>query len=168
MKILLCGFMGSGKTTIYKRIMRNSSGVLGIDLDDLVQAELAKNGESLGAAIKRVGWKKFRETEQSLLFQKLKTEGSMLVSLGGGSLSHEALKFISDTKEVRLVWLKTDFETCWARISASSERPLVKKGKEALMHLFQERELLYSAASLILDSEQQERVLSFEELDDGC
>lgn len=160
--------MGSGKTTIFKRVMKNSPKISGFDLDELVQKEISNPGENLGQAIERVGFKAFREVEKSLLFQKLRLEGSCLISLGGGSLSPEVLKYVEESKNIKLIWLKTDFETCWERISSSDDRPLVKKGKEALESLFTEREDQYRSANMVLDMLDQTRIMTFEELDDGC
>lgn len=160
--------MGSGKTTILKRVMKNSPEISGYDLDELVQKEISWPSESLGQAIERIGFEVFREAEKSLLFQKLRMEGSCLISLGGGSLSSEVLKFIDKSNDIKLVWLKTDFETCWKRISSSIERPLVKKGQEALKNLFLEREVQYRSAHKVLGIEEQARIMTFEELDDGC
>lgn len=160
--------MGSGKTTIYKRIMQNSPEIPGFDLDDLVEKKISRESEDLGQAIERVGFSRFREAEKELLFEKLNEEGSSLICLGGGSLSQEVLNFIGNSKDIKLVWLKTDFETCWGRIKNSTERPLVKKGKEALMTLFKEREDLYRRANKIINLEEQSLISRFEELDDEC
>lgn len=160
--------MGSGKTTIFKRVMENSPGLFGIDLDELIKSEISEGQEDLGQAIERVGWEKFRETERSLLLESLEGNGNSLISLGGGSLSPEVIELISTSKDVKLVWIKTDFETCWERISKETHRPLVGLGKESLKTLFLEREKLYSAASLVLNSNDQRSLSTFEELDDGC
>lgn len=160
--------MGSGKTTIFKRLMENSPKVLGFDLDNLVQEKISLDGEDLGQAIERIGFEEFRLVESHLLTEKLKEQGDCLISLGGGSLSPEILELISKDKGAKLVWVKTDFETCWERISGSTERPLVKKGKEALKQLFEEREAIYCSANIALEIEAQQRVSNFEELDDEC
>lgn len=165
---MLCGFMGSGKTTIFKRLMENSPKVSGFDLDDLVQEKISLDGEDLGQAIERVGFEEFRLVERALLIEKLKEQGNVLISLGGGSLSPEVLEIISKDQDIKLIWLKTDFETCWERISGSKNRPLVKKGKDFLKKLFLERESIYCSADIVLNIEAQQRITCFEELDDEC
>ena len=90
--------MGSGKTTIYKRIMQNSPEIPGFDLDDLVEKKISRESEDLGQAIERVGFSRFREVEKELLFEKLNEEGSSLICLGGGSLSQEVLNLLGILK----------------------------------------------------------------------
>lgn len=160
--------MGSGKTTIFKRVMENTPKLIGFDLDELVKEEISEGLEDLGQAIERVGFEKFRKVEKDLLLQKLKESGNALISLGGGSLSSEVIAEIENSEGIKLVWVDTDFETCWERISKESHRPLVKKGRAALESLFQERVSIYRQASLTLNSEEQGRVSKFEELDDEC
>lgn len=164
MKILLCGFMGSGKTTLFERIKSNSPEVKCQDLDHVVRDELAQGDESLGDAINRLGWEKFREVENSQLNQLLKSDGDLLLSLGGGSLTPRVCDEIDMDPEVKLVWLETDFETCWDRVKDGAERPLVAKGKEFLQNLYNERKPLYQRAVVHLNPHEQERITLFQHL----
>ena len=59
--------MGSGKTTLFETIKSKCPEILCLDLDDLIKDKLAEDQETLGDAIRRVGWEQFRETEENLL-----------------------------------------------------------------------------------------------------
>tara|TARA_Y100000590_G_scaffold459130_1_gene615432 strand:+ start:78541 stop:79044 length:504 start_codon:yes stop_codon:yes gene_type:complete len=164
MKILLCGFMGSGKTTLFERIKSKSPEVSCKDLDQLIEEKLAEPDETLGDVIGRVGWEKFREVEESLLYQELSFDGNLLISLGGGSLTPRLVDEIDTNPEVRLIWLDTDFETCWSRVSDDAGRPLVAKGKDFLKNLYNERKPLYERASIHLNPHQQGLISNFQQL----
>ena len=51
------------------------------------------------------------------------------------------------------VTLKLDlpFDILWSRISNSSERPLVKQGKEKVFELFASRQPVYDQAQIVVD-----------------
>lgn len=164
MKIFLCGFTGSGKTTLFKRIVQNSENIQALELDDLVKSELGIKGETLGDTIRRVGMEGFRETERKLLNQQFSYTSDLLIGLGGGSLSEESIKKIETDKDSKLIWVKTDFETCWNRIAGDENRPLVVKGRAYLEELYKQREQLYKKASISLESEAQNNIFSFKDL----
>ena len=124
--------MGSGKTTLFERIKEKCPEIECLDLDQVLAQEMAEAGETLGEAIERVGWDEFRDLEENKLYQILTTNSDLLVSLGVGSLSQKIIDEIDLDPEVLLVWLDTDFETCWERIRHDAGRPLVAKGKEFL------------------------------------
>lgn len=156
--------MGSGKTTLFERVKSNCPEVKCIDLDHLLHEKLAEGEESLGDAIRRVGWDSFREAENKMLYQELNSDGDVLLSLGGGSLTPGVVDEIDKNPKMKLVWLETGFDTCWSRVSKDKNRPLVAKGKDFLNNLYNERKDLYSRASIQLNTEDQKKIRLFQQL----
>lgn len=91
-KILICGFAGAGKTTFLEKLKNNRGNdqhFLFLDLD----FEIARNWNvlpsELGDKINSLGEAFFRETESKILLSLLKKRDSMVIALGGGTLSSD-------------------------------------------------------------------------------
>lgn len=80
-KIILLGYMGSGKSTLGKKLARELS-VPFYDLDKLI-AE--KEGRSVSELFALHGEAYFRELEQKMLRDTLSIQGSWVLSVGGGT-----------------------------------------------------------------------------------
>ena len=142
-KVLL-GFMGSGKTTIARKLDPDF-----VDMDAVLEDRL---GMSITRFFEEKGEAAFRQVESEVLADLLKTD--QVVSTGGGvvisSRNRDLLKQNLDN-----IYLKADFETLYQRISADKEnqRPLFfKNSKEDLAAIFKERQAWYEeVASQIVD-----------------
>lgn len=139
----LCGFMGSGKSTILKTLMLKHN-ILGYDLDSIIENRYGDIAE----IFTNKGEKYFREVEEEVFFEFFKKP--QLFSLGGGSIENvKILKALVDSGTS--IYLKNDFETLWNFIE-KSDRPLVKLGKVELQSLFVKREENYKKLNMILDA----------------
>ena len=142
-KVLL-GFMGSGKTTIARKLDPDF-----VDMDALLEDRL---GMSITRFFEEKGEAAFRQVESEVLADVLKTD--QVVSTGGGvvisSRNRDLLKQNLDN-----IYLKADFETLYQRISDDKEnqRPLfLKNSKEELAAIFKERQAWYEeVASQVVD-----------------
>ena len=142
-KVLL-GFMGSGKTTIARKLDSNF-----VDMDDLLEDRL---GMPIARFFEEKGEVAFRQLEEEVLADLLKTD--KVISTGGGivisSRNRALLKQNPDN-----IYLKADFETLYQRILADedNQRPLfLKNSKEDLAVIFKERQAWYEeVASQIVD-----------------
>ena len=142
-KVLL-GFMGSGKTTIARKLDPDF-----VDMDALLEDRL---GMPIARFFEEKGEAAFRQLEEEVLADLLKTD--KVISTGGGIVisprNRALLKQNTDN-----IYLKADFETLYHRISADkdNQRPLfLKNSKEGLAAIFNERQDWYEeVASQIVD-----------------
>ncbi|TLP71788.1 AAA family ATPase [Maribacter sp. ACAM166] len=81
MKIILLGYMGSGKTTI-GRIVANHLKIKFLDLDSYIEHE---EKMSIGSIFKEKGEVYFRKKEHDYLSQIFLKETNFVLSLGGGT-----------------------------------------------------------------------------------
>ncbi len=154
MIIVLCGFMGCGKSYLLERL-KGGDAIL-IDLDKSV-VESFNGLSSVVEIVAKHGWKAFRQAEHKMLFSLLDTiEGDAVIAAGGGSITAETIGSI--VERAKIVWLDTPFEQCWKRIKDDPQRPLVVQGKSSLNELYCQRIQIYTKAHLRLDVPSQKQV----------
>lgn len=136
--IFLCGFMGSGKTTIGKKLAI-SLGKNFVDLDNFIEQNenikikniFEKNGEDY-----------FRKLETQYLIKTCKTSNS-IISLGGGTLENQQNIDIIKQNGI-IVFIDIPFELCYLRIIGNSNRPIViSNTKEKLEEIYNNRKINY-------------------------
>ena len=122
MIIALTGFMGSGKTTV-GRELASVTGLPFIDLDErIVQVRRSPVSEIFAS----LGESGFRKIELDCLKEILDGDKSLVLSLGGGTVTiPEALELLLQ-KSV-LVYLEASEQTILSRLGpADSSRPLFR------------------------------------------
>ena len=153
MKIFLIGFMGSGKTTIGKRLAQ-ITGFDFVDTDCFIEM---KQGMSIAEIFERQGEAAFREMERNILLD-LQKHVYAVVSTGGG------MPCCGDNMNIMLaagkvVYLKTSPQALAHRLLHSYiERPLIKGKTEAelqpyILKQLDERDPVYSRAHIVVQTE---------------
>lgn len=146
-KLVLIGFMGSGKTTVAK-ILAKKLGLEVVEMDDLIVKE---SGKSISQIFKDDGEKKFRELESQVAIDQINKE-NVVISTGGGIITNE--DNITNLKiNGKIIFLKTSFSEIKKRLKNIEDRPLFKNKKLA-EKLFKFRQKLYEKnADLIVNTD---------------
>ena len=150
MKIILLGYMASGKSAVGHALAKVLDYQF-IDLDDYI--ELAESA-SISDIFTSRGEVYFRKKEHDYLKAVLALSGNVVLSLGGGTPCYaNNMDFIKSTQKTTSIYLHASIDTLVNRLGAEKEqRPLVKSidDKAQLVefigkHLF-ERHPYYSLA----------------------
>lgn len=144
MKIVITGFMGSGKSRLARELARRLNFEM-IDLDDRVTERERRSPAQL---IVDEGEEAFRVIESDVLRELLETDGAGVIALGGGAWIVDANRQLIDENNCLTVWLDAPFGLCWARIEMSSEdRPLGRTRVQA-QTLYDQRKPVYQLAKI--------------------
>jgi shikimate kinase len=143
-KIIIVGFMGSGKSTVAAALGRQLNLAV-IDLDDAVaEAE----GRTPGELIEQKGEPAFRDVETKRLREVLGQDARAVIALGGGAWTiAENRELIAQQNAAITVWLDAPFELCWDRITTTTtaKRPLAQT-MAAGEQLYRKRQADYALA----------------------
>jgi shikimate kinase len=150
-RIILIGYMGSGKTTVGKALSKDT-GMMFYDLDWYIESRMRKSVPQLFAERGEDG---FRKLEYNMLHEVAEFE-DVIISCGGGTpCFFDNMDYLNEQGDV--LYLKATPDVLYRHLlMAKVERPLLKgKSPEELIayiteHL-KEREPFYSKARYTLD-----------------
>ena len=125
-KIVLTGFMGSGKTTV-GRLLAELLGVSFVDLDDEIQRIC---GCTISEIFARDGEASFRKIETDVYREYLKRPGSIIIAAGGGLILGEENRVLTEEYGALNVYLHAPVELLWERIKVDRSRPLAGTADE--------------------------------------
>jgi len=145
-RIFLVGFMCSGKSTVGK-LLSLRLGWPFVDVDEEVQRLEAM---TIPEIFERKGEDYFRRLEVRVL-EALSQRENIVISTGGGLGANPYAMELMKSKGL-VVWLKVEFDTFIERCGKDSSRPLLKRSREELLKLFEERSQRYAQAHLTLDA----------------
>ncbi len=148
MKLVLVGFMGSGKSTVGPLISQEFSLPF-LDLDDLI---VEKTGLSIPQIFDRLGETGFRELERETLIDLLRSDREFVLSTGGGAPAYRDNMDIIN-RYATSIFLYAGFSTLYGRICGDSNRPLASLGRERLKELYRMRLPFYRKAHLTVNTE---------------
>lgn len=137
MKLILIGFMGSGKSSVAKLLAQE----LQLELIELDQLVLTASGRKLIPEIfAKDGETRFRELEIAQA-RRLKNVQNAVIATGGGVVVN---RIILDWLRPggKVIWLKAGFNTIAARLKNQTGRPLFRNQAQA-KKLFAWRQPLY-------------------------
>ena len=121
--ILLIGFMGTGKSTISRRLHKLLK-MREVDTDAII---VEREGMSISDIFAEKGEEAFRNMETDLL-RELKKERNLIISCGGGmALRDENAAIMKEAGTV--VWLTAKPETILKRVEHDDRRPLLRGNK---------------------------------------
>lgn len=150
-RVILLGYMGSGKTTLGRQLAM-SLGVTFYDLDWYIET---RYHSSVSQLFKERGEETFRELERNMLHEVAEFE-DVVVSCGGGTpCFFDNMEYMNSLAET--IYLKASPEVLAAHLKMRRiERPLLtgKTGEELLQYIQEmvsEREKFYSKAKHVLN-----------------
>ena len=163
-KIILLGYMGSGKSTI-ANLLSEKTQISVCDLDKIIE-------ERAGMSVKNIFDQKgeiyFRKLENQIFKELISSDGQMILSLGGGTPCYANNHEMLNGSNIISFYLKASIETLYSRLlSIKDNRPLIAEQEKEEMkeyiakHLF-DRSYYYNQAThvVVVDNKSPEEVVS--------
>jgi shikimate kinase len=146
--IVLVGLMGSGKSTIGRRLAQRL-GMRFADADDEIERAA---GMTISDIFARFGEAHFRDGERRVI-SRLLGEKPMVLATGGGAFVNEETRALI-LRDSLCIWLDADIATLAERVGRRSHRPLLKNRDpgEVLRELAAVRNPIYAEAHLRVSS----------------
>lgn len=146
--IVLVGLMGSGKSTIGRRLATRLN-MRFIDTDDEIERAA---GMTISDIFARFGESHFRDGERRVI-TRLLDEQPLVLATGGGAFMNDETRTAIQQKATS-IWLDADIPTLVERVGRRSHRPLLKDRNpaEVLQELATVRNPIYAQAHLRVSS----------------
>lgn len=151
-KIILLGYMGSGKSTIGK-ILAEHLHLLFIDLDLEIEKKL---NMSVKEIFKTKGEVYFRKIEHQLLHSIVAENDNFVLSLGGGTPCYANNHLVLQEPGICSIYLKGSIKTLAERLEKEKEhRPVLNNNTDDTLetfiakHLFDRSYFYYQAKHII-------------------
>ena len=149
MNIVLCGMMGSGKTTVAAELHR-AYALEWVDTDE----EIVKRHGEINKIFAQYGEEHFRDIESETVKEVVSRCDNAVISLGGGCVLRQ--ENVNELKtNGKIFYLRARPETIISRISGDTTRPLLQGGLEEKVHTISAaRSRIYEgAADYVIDTD---------------
>jgi shikimate kinase len=140
-KILIVGFMGTGKSTVARALARKLN-CAAVDLDEWITRDENRSPRQI---IESDGETAFRILETRALRRVFEEPTLRIIAAGGGAWTMAENRRLVQEQGAFSVWLDAPFAQCWERIRADETRPLART-REAAERLYAERRPIYELA----------------------
>ena len=151
--ILLVGLMGSGKTSVGKRLAKK----LDLPFVDGDQEIEKAAGLSLIDVLKCFGVEEYRAGAERVMKRLLQGSPCILAS-GGGSFVAEQTRKLAKEHAIT-IWLKADIDTLYNRTAGRKHRPFLEGNdshlKSKLETYIKEEYPYYSEADIIVETKEE-------------
>lgn len=151
--ILLVGLMGSGKTSVGKRLAKK----LNLPFVDGDQEIEKAAGLSLIDVLKCFGEEEYRAGEARVMKRLLQGEPCVLAS-GGGSFVAEQTRRLAKEHAIT-VWLKADVNVLYNRTAGRKHRPFLEGDdshlRNKLEEYIKEEYPFYSEADIVVETKEE-------------
>jgi shikimate kinase len=141
-RIVLTGFMGSGKSTVGP-IVAARLGWTFLDLDNVIEADA---GMPVAGIFAQFGETHFRDLEHAAVV-RLAAQSSLVLALGGGAIERAATRqLLRTSSQTLLVHLQVELETTLARCAGTEAVRPVLADHANLLDRYARRLPLYQCA----------------------
>lgn len=143
--IILCGFMGCGKSTIGRKLAART-GMAFVDMDRYIEE---KQGMTVSEIFERYGEERFRELETEACRELAETSGT-IIAAGGGTLTFQRnIDILKSTG--RIILVEVSYENLCERLKYDKKRPLlqVEDRNAVIRELLDKRLPVYRAAASV-------------------
>ncbi len=147
--VVLVGMMGSGKSSVGKRLGARL-GLPFVDADTEIETAA---GMSIPDIFAQRGETEFRDGERRVIARILTTRSPLVLATGGGAYMNAETR--ARIAELGIsIWLKADFDVLMRRVRKRSNRPLLRTAdpEGTMRRLLTEREPVYAQADITLIS----------------
>ena len=152
--ILLVGLMGSGKTSVGKRLAQK----LNLPFVDGDQEVEKAAGLSLIDILKCFGEEEYRAGEARVMKRLLGGSPCVLASGGGSFVCEQTRKFAKE--RAITIWLKADIDVLYNRTTGRQHRPFLRGDDEELKdkieNYINEEYPYYSQADIIVETKNEQ------------
>jgi len=147
--IVLVGMMGSGKSSVGRRLATRL-GLPFVDADS--EIELAA-GMSIPEIFATRGEAEFRDGERRVIARILATRTPLVLATGGGAYMNAETRARIGELGIAL-WLRAEFDVLMRRVRKNAKRPLLQTAdpEATVRRLLAEREPVYALADIALPS----------------
>jgi shikimate kinase len=118
--IVLVGMMGTGKTTVGKRLAHRLNMPFADADAEIVEAA----GLSIAEIFDRYGEQEFRDGERRVIARLIEGEPKVLATGGGAFMNDETRALILE--RATAIWLDADIDTLVERVGRRDDRPLLR------------------------------------------
>lgn len=164
MKIILIGYMASGKSTIGK-LISDALHIPFYDLDQLIENNLSLKVSEI---FEQKGELFFRKKEKEILIDFLNTSENYVLALGGGTPCYYDNFELYQNSEIHSIYLKASVSTLLNRLEKQkATRPIVSQfNNEELQdfvakHLFERNYFYHQVETVIsIDNKNEQEIVT--------
>ncbi|MGD0727806.1 MAG: shikimate kinase [Spirochaetia bacterium] len=146
-RIILIGFMGSGKSSV-GRILADRLGYELVDTDALLEE---RAGAPIAEIFRAQGEPAFRALESEVL-RAVADRRRSVIATGGGAPAHPPNRDFF-TRGDAIFHLRVSLETARERAGEKADRPLLAQDPEAVRRLYQGRQPVYEELGQSVDTD---------------
>jgi len=159
MKIVLVGYMGSGKSSVGKKLAEKLK-IPFMDMDTEIEKQ---QGISVSEVFRTKGEIYFRTIENKILKELISQLEKFVLAIGGGTPCYaDSMAYMASKEDVKTIYLKTSLSTLTSRLlNEKDKRPLLAhlKTEEDLndfirKHLF-ERAYYYNQSKIVIENNSE-------------
>jgi shikimate kinase len=160
--VVLVGLMGSGKSTIGKRV----ATMLGIGFVDADTEIESVSRMTIPELFERYGEPEFRDLERRVIRRILRSGPKVLATGGGAFMNEQTRKAIA--RNGVSVWLNAELDVLMERVGRKGNRPLLKTAdpRATMQNLMDVRYPIYALAEItVMSRDEKKEVMAGEVVD---